>query len=1362
MTSPDTAPQRPSPRRWLAIFLRLVGSLLGFLVLALLALWIWAGTNASLPTTLGWAQKWLNQQPAEAGMGRLTAENVRGSLLGGGSIASLHWSSEGLDVRAEDVSLRWNRSVWWDALTGKGLHLAELKTDSLLVHDERSPSGESTDPIQSLTLPMPVGVAFDLKRVSITGKQSLVLDDIRGRYAYGMPTDMPGTAFTHRLQLDSLGFAQGIYKGKATLGGDAPMPIDAELQAKFTTEVPDGAPVAVSVSATASGTLAGEDATIKAKLQGEGSARSPGAAASQFSASALVKPWARRPLIEGEAQFKAVDLSAFRPDVPATDLYGQLIAKSASDGWHLSVQLENRRAGPLDQNALPIQSLEAEVMQTELGWTLQTFDARAAGGSIRGQGKVHVGEAGSSGTTTVQTWQGEVRLDQIKPSHIWSPLAKGALNGELEAKAAPTDDAPDTIALKASIMPAARQPDGNELGGFGLKQAQLDAQWTPHAGSLKVNKAQLDAAGAQVEAVGTVQVNSAQYEGQAKLTMPGSSLRMDGLLAHDRGQGQAAWQVSDARKWLAWVRRLQQLPLVGESVAATLSGQEQLDLDGQISSQWTWQGGWGALGYPAPANSASSPELPKLDGNVSIARLMFRNADPTAAGPIALESFRLQAKGPLNALRLQLKGAASNPEWRAQLTTNGSMALAKDGFTEGRLEISAFSLDMVRLAAESGANRSSHQWQLGNVQPLSIAWRPNARGGSTLDAGAGELKLQPIGPTSQRVDNPLVLSWQSLFWSGQALETQGKLQGLSMPWIEAFTSIHPPADQAQPSESGSVSGDLVFDGEWSARIPADTQQPLSLSASLQRRSGDLRWTGGNGGGGNQSAAASNTAVVAGVKDGRLMLTVRDRQVSAQLSWETERLGQARASFATRLNPAEASLGKDAGLLDRWWPANTPIEGSASAQLPQIGVWSMLAPPGWRVRGALSANATLGGTRGQPNWRGNIEAEDLMLRSVVDGFAFTNGQLQADIVDDRIDVKRFSLQGPGGAREGGTLEASGQAEWRDVPGTQDRQAFIALQAKARQLRVSTRVDRRLVISGDVSAQLEGAILKLRGQLKADTATFVLPDENAPSLSKDVVVRITGSEPEDAAGVQAVKPDVDLTLDLGNDFEVRGKGIETRLEGAVTVRATPSAPTPRAYGEVRTVSGTYRAYGQQLNIETGVLRFTGPYDDPALDIIAVRKLPDNTDQRVGVQITGNAQSPRVDLFAEPDLSMSDKLAWLVLGRPASASGAQAFVLQQAARTLLTRGDKPLDNELAKTLGVDEIGFAATDPNSDGTDSGAALTLGKRLSDRLYLSYEQSLAGAMSTVSILYDLSRSLTLRARAGTENAVDVIFTHQYD
>ena len=75
---------------------------------------------------------------------------------------------------------------------------------------------------------------------------------------------------------------------------------------------------------------------------------------------------------------------------------------------------------------------------------------------------------------------------------------------------------------------------------------------------------------------------------------------------------------------------------------------------------------------------------------------------------------------------------------------------------------------------------------------------------------------------------------------------------------------------------------------------------------------------------------------------------------------------------------------------------------------------------------------------------------------------------------------------------------------------------------------------------------------------------------------------------------------------------------------------------------------------------------------------------------------------------------------------------------------------------------MSFAGSGTNADGSAAAAALTLGKRLSNNLYLSYERSLAGALGTVNIFYDVSRRLTLRAQAGEENALDLIFTIQYD
>jgi translocation and assembly module TamB len=194
-------------------------------------------------------------------------------------------------------------------------------------------------------------------------------------------------------------------------------------------------------------------------------------------------------------------------------------------------------------------------------------------------------------------------------------------------------------------------------------------------------------------------------------------------------------------------------------------------------------------------------------------------------------------------------------------------------------------------------------------------------------------------------------------------------------------------------------------------------------------------------------------------------------------------------------------------------------------------------------------------------------------------------------------------------------------------------------------------------------------------------------------------------------------------------------------------------------VRAVRGTYKAYGQQLDIEEGLLRFSGRYDNPTLDILAIRP---NMSQRVGVQITGTALAPRVRLYSDPELPDAEKLGWLVLGRAAANGGAESAVLQQAALALLGGNNGGFSGGIAAALGLDELSFRGQASKSDGTTSAAAVTLGKRISSDFYVAYERSLAGTLGTFYVFYDLSRRFTLRAQTGEQSAIDLIFTVPYD
>jgi translocation and assembly module TamB len=232
-------------------------------------------------------------------------------------------------------------------------------------------------------------------------------------------------------------------------------------------------------------------------------------------------------------------------------------------------------------------------------------------------------------------------------------------------------------------------------------------------------------------------------------------------------------------------------------------------------------------------------------------------------------------------------------------------------------------------------------------------------------------------------------------------------------------------------------------------------------------------------------------------------------------------------------------------------------------------------------------------------------------------------------------------------------------------------------------------------------------------------------------------------------------VALQLDMGRALKLRGRGIDTRLEGQLAI----TAPGGRLAldGTVRTVEGDYAAYGQKLDIERGVLRFAGEPANPRLDIVAVRP---NLDVRVGVAIGGSALSPRVRLFSEPEMSDYDKLSWLVLGRASDGlARTDTALLQRAALALLAGEGQDAKGALLGRLGIDEFSVSQTE-NGDVRDT--VVTLGKQLSRRWYVGYERGVNSTTGTWQLIYRAARRFTLRAQSGEDSSLDAIWTWRWN
>jgi translocation and assembly module TamB len=838
-----------------------------------------------------------------------------------------------------------------------------------------------------------------------------------------------------------------------------------------------------------------------------------------------------------------------------------------------------------------------------------------------------------------------------------------------------------------------------------IERAQASVEWRDQ--TLTVRTLTASGAGSDLSANGHWQLDARQGAIDATLTAPGAALAIKGELAPERGAGRAQADVRDAARLLAWVRTLPGLKpaLAGLPDAA----------QGQARGQLDWRGGW------RDAQTAA------VRAELAVPALTLQGA--ALGEPIQVQDLRANLDGTLAQARLAFDGRVRQGQ------RQGALHLAANGGQVPGSAPAAWRVSVGRLNVQA-QDPQWGAWALTTAAPVDLALKP----GGAFDVGAGTVTLTHGEQTPN-----ITLAWDASRWDGRLLTTGGRVQGLSLAWIDQLAG--------QPLQDAGITGDVALAAAWRARIGAG--QPLDLHASLERTAGDLTLTA------NDPQTGLQTQVEAGLSQARITLEGSGRELRAQAQWMSERAGQISADLRTQLNATPQGIG--------WaWPEDAPLTGQARVRLPQLAVWSTLAPPGWRLRGALEADAHVAGTRSDPRITGTLTGQRLALRSVVDGVQLSGGQLHARFDGTKLILDQLSLRGAGRRSgqdsSGGTLTATGEAGW--IEGRPQAKLAVTLD----HLRASLRDDRKIIVSGNAQGALDGHQITARGQLKVDQASITLPSESAPALGDDVVVHdaqnhtLHGHVTVEAVAVQdkrapgaALQADIQVQIDLGQQFRVQGQGIDTRLTGALTLAAQgPLTAMPRLTGTINTVDGHFQAYGQKLTIARGALRFTGVVSNPALDILALRPIYD-ANQKAGVQVQGTALLPSVRLYSDPVLPDSQILAWLLLGHAAPTTGAESAMLQSAALALLGGRDS---KGLAANLGLDELSL------SNATDAGgvqnASVTLGKRLSKRLYASYQQSLSGATGSLMLFYQLSRRWQLRAQTGQDAGLDLIFSLMFD
>ncbi len=684
---------------------------------------------------------------------------------------------------------------------------------------------------------------------------------------------------------------------------------------------------------------------------------------------------------------------------------------------------------------------------------------------------------------------------------------------------------------------------------------------------------------------------------------------------------------------------------------------------------------------------------------------------------------------------------------RTELSLQEARVAASGTLKRHRITFDGVTAEKAKLHAAAG----------GELDTAASSWRAQVE---ALDAGGVfATRLDGTAPLELRADGGSVgparlvvhdarVDLDRSTWRDGRLETSGRMSG----WRYG---------RAQPAEPP-----LELRAEWSLR----SGETLDGRLLVERAGGDLY-----GGGPTQRTAMGLTEL-------RFLATAQGRQIDAQF--------EARGSRSGRV---QANARMEAERSDGGWrlAQERPLSGAVDVDFPSLDWVDRLLSANLRenirVGGAARSQLRIGGTPRQPRVDGPIEADGLQVAWVEQGLRLENGQVRAQLSSDpagrnelRIDTAKFS----GGPRarprdrritaaipdeHQGTLEASGNIKLPAVEGV--------IQVRMEKFPMLQRPDRWIVATGGANLVFSSERAQLNGAAVVDAGFIDVSRRDAPTLADDVIVRRKSDAPRDPAAERARYTfDFDVTGDLGPAFVLHGSGLDTRIAGELRVRHEGKGVV-RASGTLNTRDGTYVGYGQKLTIRRGRVVFQGPVDNPGLDILALRTgLPVD----VGISVTRTAQNPLVRLYSDPAMPDMETLSWLVLGRQPEEGRGDNAALASAALGLLGGSGESMPTTIARRFGIDEFSIRAgtnestssllprqsvagrvrSDSNNNLTAD--IVTIGKRLSDDLTLSYEQVVGGSGGVAQLAYRLSRRFSVVARAGTENALELVWSLSFD
>lgn len=398
----------------------------------------------------------------------------------------------------------------------------------------------------------------------------------------------------------------------------------------------------------------------------------------------------------------------------------------------------------------------------------------------------------------------------------------------------------------------------------------------------------------------------------------------------------------------------------------------------------------------------------------------------------------------------------------------------------------------------------------------------------------------------------------------------------------------------------------------------------------------------------------------------------------------------------------------------------------------------------RASGAAEVQAEMRGTFSQPQLTGSALITDGRLR-----YGALPHSVEAIRGLVRFDTGGASLDGVSGRLGGGPVRFGGRVSFEGLAPT----AFN-LTATGYEMRLRYPEGFRSIIDADLALRGPVAQPILSGTVDVRDA---LLSRTIDTTGAGMFGGGTTTVPVAAATTETGFPlRFDVRISAPSTFRVENNTTRLVSRADLTLRGTYDRP--QLFGRAEIERGEVFFEGKRYTVTRGAIDFSNPTRiEPFFDVEAeTRAQVPGQIYRVVFRVSGTPDRFVFDLNSDPPLSPVDILA-LLFGDVRDPQNAelralrapnqteQDLIAARAARLLASPISANVGRVAEQALGVDSVQITPSlgdfsSQQSSRLNPGARLTIGKRISERLYLSYTQLLTSSQRDQLILVEFTQS----------------------